>query len=256
MAFDEKSAQHIFGKNTSGLFLYRDKNSENTAALDEVFTRVAKKLKGKIQALKTGITEGLETRLAEYIGITAKDLPTIRIADTRNDLQNFIMSGEINEANILKFVEDWESGKLRAHFKSEEIPEKQEGDVIVVVGKSFNDIVMDDSKDVLVEFYAPWCGHCKKLTPIYDEVAKNLKHNKHLIIAKVDATANEVEQVSIKGFPTIKFFPGGKKSAPVDYDGERTVEGFAEWLTKHCTYPITAPEKSTSTTGQAKTEEL
>jgi protein disulfide-isomerase A1 len=244
MKFDEKCAQHIFGKSQPAIFLYRDKNSENTEKLDQLFTAIAKKVKGKIQAVITDIKEGLETRLAEYIGVTSKDLPTVRIADTRNDLLKFNMQGEITEENVLKFIDDWETGKLRATFKSEEIPEKQENEVVVVVGKSFEQVVLDDSKDVLVEFYAPWCGHCKKLTPIYEELAKKLKHNKSLVIAKVDATANEVEGVNIKGFPTIKFWAGGKKSNPIDYDGDRTVEGFMTWLEKHCTYPITKEGKT------------
>jgi len=124
-------------------------------------------------------------------------------------------------------------------LKSDPIPEKQEENVWVLVGNSFKDIALDDSKDVLVEFYAPWCGHCKKLAPIYEEVAKKLKHNKNLVIAKMDSTTNEVSEVNIKGFPTIKFWPGGKKSAPMDYDGERTEEGFVKWLKQHVTYPIT-----------------
>jgi protein disulfide-isomerase A1 len=254
MKFDEKSAQHIFGKAVPAIFLYRDKNSENTEKFDAAFTAVAKKVKGRIQCVITDIKEGLETRLAEYIGVTAADLPSVRIADTRSDLLKYNMQGEITEENIMKFIDDWENGSLGAHFKSEEIPKTQEGDVIVVVGKSFNDIVMDDSKDVLVEFYAPWCGHCKKIAPIYDEVAKNLKHNTNLVIAKVDSTANEVSQVAIKGFPTIKFFPAGKKSSPIDFDGDRTVEGFTTWLEKHVTNKITTGTTTASTSSEEKPE--
>jgi protein disulfide-isomerase A1 len=239
MKFDEKSAQVIFGKNVPGIFLYRDKNSENSAALDEMITRVAQNVQGKIQVVITGITDGLETRLAEYIGITAADLPTVRIHDTRNDLKKYNMEGSITEENVMSFIQKWQDGQLRPSLKSEEIPATQEGDVHVLVGKSFNDIVMDDSKDVLVEFYAPWCGHCKKLTPIYDELAKNLKHNTNLVIAKMDATANEVESVSIQGFPTIKFWPAGKKSSPMDFNGDRTVEGFTKFLAQHATNPVT-----------------
>ena len=145
------------------------------------------------------------------------------------------MEGEITRESVLNFINDWESGKLRPHLKSEPIPETQSEDVYVLVGKSFTDIVMDPTKDVLVEFYAPWCGHCKKLTPIYEELAKNLKHNKNLVIAKMDATANESEAVSIQGFPTIKFWPAGKKDTPMDFNEDRTVEGFTKFLVKHCT---------------------
>lgn len=238
MKFDEKVAQYIFGKSAPGLFLYYDRNSENAAALEAILAEVAPQIKGVVQVVKTGITEGLETRLAEYIGVTAADLPTVRIADTRADLKKFNMSGEITTQNILKFVEDWQAKRLSASLKSEEIPAKQEGPVYVLVGKSFDEIVMDPTKDVLVEFYAPWCGHCKKLAPIYDEVAQKLAHNKNLIIAKMDSTANETDKVSIQGFPTIKFWPAGNKDRPLEFEGERTVEGFIEYLTKNSANPL------------------
>ena len=237
MAFDEKCAQSIFGKNIPGLFLYYDKNAENSAALEAIFSEVAVQVKSKIQAVKTGITQGLETRLAEYIGVTAADLPTVRIADTRADMKKFNMSGDITAENILNFVNEWSNGALKQSLKSEEIPKEQNEPVYVLVGKNFDDVVMDPTKDVLVKFYAPWCGHCKKIAPIYDEVATNLKHNTNLIIAKMDSTLNETDKVSIQGFPTIKFFPAGNKT-PIDFEGDRTVEGFTAFLNKHATNQI------------------
>jgi protein disulfide-isomerase A1 len=88
---------------------------------------------------------------------------------------------------------------------------------------------MDSSKDVLVEFYAPWCGHCKSLAPIYDEVAAKLANNPNIIVAKMDSTANEAEGVNVQGFPTIKFYSATDKT-PVDFNGDRTVEGFTKFL--------------------------
>jgi len=242
MKFDEKCAQLIFGKNQPGLFLYRDANSEKTKELDAIVSTVAEKVKGKLQIIITDIKEGLETRLAEYVGVTAADLPTVRIHDTRKDLKKFNMEGEISVENVLKFVEDWEQGKLRPHLKSEEEPATQDEPVYVLTGKAFDRIVMDTTKDVLVEFYAPWCGHCKKLTPIFDELAKNLAHNTNLIIAKMDATANEVESVSIQGFPTIKFWPANDKKNPIDFNDERTVEGFTKFLQKHSVNTVSVKE--------------
>merc|ERR1712097_225441 len=99
----------------------------------------------------------------------------------------------------------------------------------VLVGTNFDEIVNRADTDVLVEFYAPWCGHCKKLAPIYDELATKYKDNEKLIIAKMDSTANEVESVSIQGFPTLKFFPADA-TEPMDYDGARDLDGFVTFL--------------------------
>ena len=66
-------------------------------------------------------------------------------------------------------------GQVKPKIKSAPKPKKNKGPVTVVVGDTFNEIVMDTKKDVLIEFYAPWCGHCKKLEPVYKKLGKKFK---------------------------------------------------------------------------------
>lgn len=63
-------------------------------------------------------------------------------------------------------------------------------EVVVLTPANFDKIVLDTSKDVLVEFYAPWCGHCKSLAPVYEKVAAAYKGEKDVVIAKLDADAH------------------------------------------------------------------
>ena len=111
------------------------------------------------------------------------------------------------------------------------MPKKQKSAVKVVVGNTFEKIVMDPKKDVLIELYAPWCGHCKKLEPTYKELAKKLKGEKNLVIAKMDATANDAPpEYGSTGFPTIYFAPAGDKLNPVKFEGGRELADFEEFL--------------------------
>lgn len=135
----------------------------------------------------------------------------------------------MSEKSIGKFLDDFVAGKVDPSVKSEPIPEKNDGPVTIVVAKNYNDIVLDDSKDVLIEFYAPWCGHCKALAPKYEELGSLYSGNNNVVVAKVDATTNDVPD-EIQGFPTIKLYPAKGKDSPLEYSGSRTVEDLANFI--------------------------
>lgn len=145
------------------------------------------------------ITADLGKRLADFVGVTDDDIPAVWIIQTgagQRDMKKFKMEGKIGEDNIKKFVEEFKTGTLKPIYKSEPIPtDPLDGHVRILVGKNFKEVAFDETKDVLVKFYAPWCGHCKKLAPEYEAAAEELSHVDSLIIAKVDATVNDIEDV-------------------------------------------------------------
>ena len=164
-------------------------------------------------------------------------MPTLRILNPE-EKNRFLYEGDLNNLSgddIAKFIADFKAGNLMKHILSEPIPENATVDgVTTVVNYNWQDVVMDDSKDVLVEIYAPWCGHCKKLAPIWDELGKNVEQIDDLIIAKMDGTANEVSGLSIKGYPTVLFYPKGNKKAVLDYkSGRDSIGPFLKWLNEN-----------------------
>lgn len=107
--------------------------------------------------------------------------------------------------------------------------------VINLIPSNFDKIVFESNKPALVEFFAPWCGHCKNLAPVYDELAASFgAHADKVTIANVDADANKDlgKRFGVQGFPTLKWFDGKPGSEPVDYNGGRDLESLQKFVTE------------------------
>ena len=155
----------------------------------------------------------------------------------------FVMPNKFSVDNFKQFVTDYLDGKIQPYIKSEDVPADNDGPVKVVVGKNFDEVVNDPEKDVLIEFYAPWCGHCKNLEPKYNELGEKFKDSKNIVIAKMDATANDSPpQYEVTGFPTLYWAPKNNKDKPEKYQGGREVSDFVEFIKKKATDPTDLPE--------------
>jgi len=170
----------------------------------------------------------------EYgIDFVPSEKPVVTAKNAKGE--KFINKEEFSVENFSDFLKKLKAGELEPFLKSEPVPDMNDGPVIVAVGKNFDDVVTNNGKDTLVEFYAPWCGHCKKLTPIFDELAFKLK-NEDVSIVKMDATANDVPALyDVRGFPTLYWLPKDSKDKPVRYDSGRETDDFIKYIAKHAT---------------------
>lgn len=96
--------------------------------------------------------------------------------------------------------------------------------------KSFNKLLNSEKKPILTMFYAPWCGHCKRMKPEFAQAATELKSDAVLVGMDVDNPQSQGLRsiYNITGFPTILYFENGRKK--YDFGGERTKDGIIEWM--------------------------
>lgn len=179
----------------------------------------------------------------EDYGLSSKgDKPVVAAKNAAD--QKFNMKDEFSIENFETFVKNFLDGSLEPHLKSEPLPEKNDGPVKVAVAQNFQELVTDNEKDILIEFYAPWCGHCKKLAPTYEELGKEMK-NENVEIVKMDATANDVPApFEVHGFPTLYWVPKNYKSSPKKYEGGRDLNDFINYIAKHSTDELKRYDRS------------
>ncbi|CAG7865579.1 unnamed protein product [Brassica rapa] len=236
--FTREGASLIFEnsvKNQLILFATANESEKHLPTLREV----AKSFKGKFVFVYVQMdNEDYGEAVSGFFGVTGT-APKVLVYTGNEDMRKFILDGELTVNNIKTLAEDFLADKLKPFYKSDPVPETNDGDVKIIVGNNFDEIVLDESKDVLLEIYAPWCGYCQSFEPIYNKLGKYLKGIDSLVVAKMDGTTNEHPRAKADGFPTILFFPGGNKSFdPITVDVDRTVVELYKFLKKHASVPF------------------
>jgi protein disulfide-isomerase A1 len=200
---------------------------------DEVVANLmphAKAAKGKLSF--TWVDAEKYAQHVQNLGIT--ETPGLMISD---EPKKYLFEGEMTADKLTAFFEGYTAGTLTSHMKSEPVPESNDGPVFVLVGSEFENVIGKD-KDVFVEYYAPWCGHCKRLAPEYEIVGEAFSDVDSVVIAKMDSTENDSPE-DIKGFPTLLFYPKGETTA-VKYGGDRKQEAIIEWIKEHASGDMSA----------------
>jgi len=144
---------------------------------------------------------------------------------SHSDKDNIV---EFDGGRDAESISAWINGKIGSNVRIKKAPTS----VVVLNSKNFDKVVLDSSKDVLVEFYAPWCGHCKSLAPKYDELSAVYAGEENIVIAKIDcdAEASACQKYSVSGYPTLKWFGKENKKEPLPYESGREVDAFVTFI--------------------------
>ncbi|EIE84149.1 hypothetical protein G6F46_007422 [Rhizopus delemar] len=173
---------------------------------------------------------------AEFLSLNSTRLPALGVHNFQSGAR-YPFEGDWDLDRIQQFLNDIRSGRLDPVVKSQTFPPASDSAVHVLVGKEFNQVVFDSTKDVIVQIYAPWCTHSQKLAPVWQELSQRLQDLDSVVVAKMDGTVNDVPPSAgfqVVGYPTIKLIKQ-KTNEVVDYTGDRTLDDLVQFVHMHTT---------------------
>lgn len=227
-----------------GYYFYN--SAEQRKKVAKYFSEQGKKYAGKINFVGLDATQ--YGRHAEILNMDPEIVPLFAIQDNGNGRKYGLNQTEYPEGPSVKvineFVEKFLAGEVEPIVKSEPLPTQEEIDsrnTVKLVAHNYEEILGDLSKDVFIKYYAPWCGHCKKLAPIWDDLAgiyDSKSADSKVVIADVDHTLNDVDTpFVIEGYPTLILYPANGKIDPktgmreyVTYDKARELDALLKFV--------------------------
>lgn len=232
--FDNDPSNHpfvikFFNNPNAKAMLFMNFSGETADSFRSKYGEVAEHYKGEAISFLLGDLDSSQGAF-QYFGLKDDQVPLILIQTTDGTKY---LKPNLEVDGIASWLKDYMDGKVPPYRQSEPIPEENKEPVKVVVGDSLEDMVLKSGKNVLLEFYAPWCGHCKSLAPILDEVAISFENDADVVIAKFDATANDYPTgtFNVEGYPTMYFKSASGKI--VAYEGDRTKEAIIDFIEKN-----------------------
>uniref|UniRef100_A0A452UN00 protein disulfide-isomerase n=1 Tax=Ursus maritimus TaxID=29073 RepID=A0A452UN00_URSMA len=200
--FTEQTAPKIFGGEIkTHILLFLPKSVSDYDGKLSNFKKAAERFKGKILFIFIDSDHTDNQRILEFFGLKKEECPAVRLITLEEEMTKYKPeSDELTAEKIEEFCHRFLEGKIKPHLMSQELPEDWDKQPVkVLVGKNFEEVAFDEKKNVFVEFYAPWCGHCKQLAPIWDKLGETYKDHENIVIV-------------------------------IDYNGERTLDGFKKFL--------------------------
>nr|XP_004056912.3 protein disulfide-isomerase A2 isoform X1 [Gorilla gorilla gorilla] len=206
------------------------------------FGEAAPRFRGQVLFVVVDVAADNE-HVLQYFGLKAEAAPTLRLVNLETTKKYApVDGGPVTAASITAFCHAVLNGQVKSYLLSQEIPPGwDQRPVKTLVGKNFEQVAFDETKNVFVKFYAPWCTHCKEMAPAWEALAEKYQDHEDIIIAELDATANELEAFVVHSFPTLKYFPAGPGRKVIEYKSTRDLETFSKFLDNGGVLPMEEP---------------
>ncbi|KAL3996703.1 nuclear receptor coactivator 3 [Sarotherodon galilaeus] len=213
--------------------LFVNKSSEDFDEIFSAFSTAAETFRMKILFVLVNVAELRNGRIMEYFRVRDFEAPLIRLVNLSNHVTYHLPSDALNVEIIEKFCQDYLEGKAKAKMQSEPIPEGwDQKPVKELVGMNLEKVAFNPDKTVFVLFYLPYSKESRAVFPLWEELAEAFEEREDVVIARIDASANDIN-LSVQGtYPSLCLFPALYAERVVVYTGKKKLKPLIKFVEK------------------------
>lgn len=215
------------------LQVYVFAEEDNFKKLLEPFQDAARKFKSKIMFVFVDIKDDdLAKPFLTLFGLEDSEDTLVTAFDYKTGAK-YLLESDPTPTRIEEFSAGLLKGIWPPFYKSQAIPDNNGKDILTIVGKTFDDLVLSSSKNVILEIHTPWCLNCESTSKQMEKLAKHFKGLETLVFAKMDASVNEHPKLEVEDYPTLLFYPVSNKSNPIKLPTKSSSKDLAILINKH-----------------------
>ncbi|KAL6584659.1 Thioredoxin-like domain [Orobanche minor] len=197
---------------TKKLQVYVVAEADDLTKLMDPLREIAKKFKSEIMFVAVDIREdNLAKPFLTLFGLEESEETTV-IAFDDNFSSKYLLESDPTSRSIENFCAGILKGELKPYYKSQPIPENKNASILIVVGKTFDEMVLSSPQNIVLEVHTPWCIACETTSKQVQKLAKHFDGLDNLVFARVDASTNEHPNLQVEDYPTLLFYPASNKS--------------------------------------------
>ncbi|KAL8113842.1 protein disulfide isomerase-like 1-6 [Apium graveolens] len=225
------SARVYSSSNKLQVYVFSD--FDELKSLIEPLQNIARKFKSQIMFIHVDIkVENLAKPFLTLFGLENSEDTVVTAFDYKHGSKYLLE--DPTPAKIEDFCLGILDGTVSPFYKSQPIPDNEEANILTIVGKTFDSLVLDSNKNVFLEVHAPWCFSCETTSKQVGKLAKHFMGLETLTFARIDASANEHPRLQVNDYPTLLFYPAEDKTNPISLPTKSNLKDLAKLINKYC----------------------
>ncbi|KAF7667184.1 hypothetical protein LDENG_00072740 [Lucifuga dentata] len=211
--------------------LFVNKSSADFQEIYSAFYSAAEAFRLKVLFVLVNVDEPRNGRLLEYFRVRDFEAPLIRLVNLTNHVTYHLPSDTLDVETIKTFCQSYLDGKAKPKMQSEPIPEGWDTQPVKeLVGTTLEKVAFNPKKTVFVLFYLPYSQESRSLFPLWEELAEAFKQREDVVVARIDASANDINMSMQGSYPSLCLFPALYAERVVVYTGKRKLKDLVKFV--------------------------